>query len=136
MKKSILLGGLLSCSLVFSCSAPSGIEIKESERAFKLYVDGVETYIKGVGGTYRLDVASQSGANAFRTWGGDVESIKKDVALATQNNMYIMQGIAMTKDSASYYDEEYKNKVREEVKLLAETFKNEKAILSWGIGNE
>lgn len=93
-------------------------------------------YIKGVGGTYRLDVASQSGANAFRTWGGDVESIKKDVALATQNNMYIMQGIAMTKDSASYYDEEYKNKVREEVKLLAETFKNEKAILSWGIGNE
>lgn len=50
--------------------------------------------------------------------------------------MYIMQGIAMTKDSASYYDEEYKNKVREEVKLLAETFKNEKAILSWGIGNE
>ena len=131
-----LLGGLVIGTMLFSCSAPSGIEIKESEGAFKLYVDGVETYIKGVGGTYRLDVASQSGANAFRTWGGDVESIKKDVALATQNNMYIMQGIAMTNDSASYYDEEYKNKVREEVKLLAETFKNEKAILSWGIGNE
>lgn len=136
IEKRLLLSCIFVGSLFLSCTAPSGIEIKKVDKGFKLYVDGVETYIKGVGGTYRLDIASQSGANAFRTWGGDIESIKKDVMLATQNNMYIMQGIAMTKDSASYFDESYKNKVREEVRELAETFKNEKTILSWGIGNE
>ena len=55
--------------------------------------DGKETYIKGVGGTYRLDIAAQSGANAFRTWGGNVEEIKKNLALASEHNMYVMQGI-------------------------------------------
>ena len=47
-----------------------------------------------------------------------------------------MQGIGMTKDSIRYYDDEYKNKMREEVRLLAETFKNDTSLLAWGIGNE
>ena len=42
----------------------------------------------------------------------------------------------MTKDSIRYYDDEYKNKMREEVRLLAETFKNDTSLLAWGIGNE
>lgn len=50
--------------------------------------------------------------------------------------MYVMQGIGMTKDSIRYYDDEYKNKMREEVRLLAETFKNDTSLLAWGIGNE
>ena len=47
-----------------------------------------------------------------------------------------MQGIAMTKDSALYYDDAYKDKLRKEVRLLAETFKNDTCLLAWGIGNE
>jgi hypothetical protein len=50
--------------------------------------------------------------------------------------MYIMQGISLTKDRKSYSDETYKNKLREEVRLLAETFKDDPNILVWGIGNE
>lgn len=136
MKKLLLGGCVLGCLLLSSCSAPSGIEIKKSAEGFKLYINGVDTYIKGVGGTYRLDVASQNGANAFRTWGGDVETVRKDLALAAKNKMYVMQGIAMTKDSALYFDDAYKNKLREEVRLLAETFKNDTSLFAWGIGNE
>ena len=36
----------------------------------------------------------------------------------------------MTKDSIRYYDDEYKNKMREEVRLLAETFKNDTSLLA------
>lgn len=136
IKKLLLNGCLLGGILLGSCSAPSGVEIKKSGEGFKLYINGVDTYIKGVGGTYRLDVASRNGANAFRTWGGDVESVRKDLALAAKNNMYVMQGIAMTKDSALYYKESYKSKLREEVRLLAEAFKNDTSLLAWGIGNE
>lgn len=137
MKKCLFVW-LFLCSLFAACSLPSeeAVLIKQSAEGCKLYIDGRETYIKGVGGTYRLDVAAESGANAFRTWGGSVEEVKKHLALASENHMYVMQGIGMTKDSIRYYDEEYKNKMRREVRLLAETFKNDTSLLAWGIGNE
>lgn len=92
MKKLLICSWVLGSFLLGACSAPSGIEIKKSGEGFKLYINGVDTSIKGVGGTYRLDVASQNGANAFRTWGGDVESVRKALALAAENKMYVMQG--------------------------------------------
>jgi len=116
--------------------AGSGIKIVEKKGKFDLYIDGIKTYIKGVGGTNKIDLAAQNGANAFRTWGGSVESIKRDIELARANNMYIMQGIGLTKKRSSYLDETYKNNLREEVRLLAETFKDDPHILVWGIGNE
>ena len=33
-----------------------------------------------------------------------MEEIKKNLALASEHNMYVMQGIGMTKDSIRYYD--------------------------------
>ena len=119
-----------------SAKAENGAKIVEKNGAFELYVDGIKTYIKGVGGTNRIDLAAQNGANAFRTWGGNVESVKKDVTLAAANKMYIMQGIWLTKDRKSYLDETYKNKMRTEIRLLAETFKDDPNILIWGLGNE
>lgn len=128
----ILISGLMS-ELTF---AQTGAKIVEKDGTFELLVDGVKTYIKGVGGTNKIDLAAQNGANAFRTWGGNVESIKRDLELAKANHMYIMQGIGLTKNRASYFDETYKNKLRNQVRLLAETFKDEPNILVWGIGNE
>lgn len=138
MKKYFLPVCLLLSYLFSACSSSpqEEIAIRKTDTGYKLYIDGQETYIKGVGGTYRLDIAAQSGANAFRTWGGNVDEVKKHLALAAENRMYVMQGIGMTKDSARYYDEAYKNKVREEVRLLAETFKKDTNLLAWGIGNE
>ena len=83
-----------------------------------------------------LDVASANGANAFRTWGGSVESIQKDLELARANHMYVMQGIGLPKDSTKYHDEAWRKQTIEEVQLLAQTFKNDTSIFAWGIGNE
>lgn len=138
MKNLLIFACLFFCGLFSGCSSSpkSGLEIRKTGDGHKLYIDGRETYIKGVGGAYRLDIASESGANAFRTWGGNVEEVKKNLALASENRMYVMQGIGMTKDSAQYYDDTYKDKMRAEVRLLAETFKNDTSLLAWGIGNE
>lgn len=134
-KKTSFVLVIILLSLCYA-KAENGAKIIEKNGAFELYVDGVKTYIKGVGGTNRIDLAAQNGANAFRTWGGNVESVKKDVALAAANKMYIMQGIWLTKDRKSYLDETYKNKMRAEIRLLAETFKDDPNILIWGLGNE
>jgi hypothetical protein len=126
----------LGCLISSQSKAEKGIKIVEKNGKLELYVDGVPTYIKGVGGTNKIDLAAKNGANAFRTWGGSVESIRKDLVLAKANNMYIMQGIGLTKNRASYLDEEYKNKLRKQVRDLAEAFKDDPNILVWGIGNE
>lgn len=70
--------------MLSACSPSSldGIVIEKAADGYKLSIDGRETYIKGVGGTYRLDIAAQSGANAFRTWGGNGGD-KENLALAS-----------------------------------------------------
>ena len=104
--------------------------------AWSLSVAGNPLYIKGVGGANRLEVASACGANAFRTWGGDVESIRRSLEKAGAAQMYLMQGIALPKDPDRYADNDFKRKKLEEVRLLAETFKDDPALFAWGIGNE
>ena len=113
-----------------------GIRIIEKGGKFLLMIDGVETYIKGVGGTNRLDMAVANGANAFRTWGGNVERAKSDLIRAKELNMYVMQGIGLPNDSARYNNEEFKEQTRTSVRALAEALKNEPNLLVWGIGNE
>ena len=116
--------------------AETGAKIKVVNGKPELFIDGVKTYIKGVGGTNKIDLAAQNGANAFRTWSGNSVSIKKNIELAAANNMFIMQGIWLSKDRKSYLSDEYKNKMRTEIRLLAETYKDDKNLLIWGLGNE
>ena len=129
----MLLMGFLS---IGSYAQEKGIKIIEKNGKFHLMIDGVDTYIKGVGGTNRLDHAAANGANAFRTWGGSVERAKSDLAQAKQLNMYVMQGIGLPKDSAQYTDEDFKTRTRASVRALAEALKDEPNMLVWGIGNE
>ena len=136
MRKSIVT--LIALLFIGCSSVPKDgayIDYTKNE-GFTLYVDGVETYIKGVGGTNRIDLAAENGANAFRTWGGDIESIARNVDLAKSNNMFIMQGISLSKSPKSYVDDEYKSKVRADVQSIVEAYKDDKNILIWGLGNE
>ena len=123
-------------SLIPGYVQDKGIKIIEKGGKFHLMINGVDTYIKGVGGTNRLDIAAANGSNAFRTWGGSVESAKRDLAKAKELNMYVMQGIGLPKDSMQYYNEEFKKKTRASVKALAEALKDDPNLLVWGIGNE
>lgn len=114
----------------------SKFEIKNEEGHYYLYINGVKTYILGVGSGYKLDIAAGFGANGYRTWGGDVSAVKKEIALAKANGMYLMQGINITKNAESYQSDTYKNEMRQKVKELAETFKDDSTLFAWGIGNE
>lgn len=130
----IIIACVSAC--VASCAPQQGAVIRKKSNGFELRVDGEVSYIKGVGGTNRLDVASASGANACRTWGGDVKSVRRTSELAAKNGMRVMQGIWLPKEVEKYSDENFKNEMRETCRELAETFKDDPNILCWGIGNE
>ena len=124
------------CLSMFAGNNEEGIVIKKQDGKFQLFIDGKPTYINGVGGMNRLDMAAEHGANAFRTWGGSVEQTKKILETAKEHNMYVMHGIGLTKDSASYTDERYKDRMRKQVTELATAYKDDPNLLVWGIGNE
>ena len=139
MKKIIFNLGCIMFIAFLATSAYSqekGIKIIQQNAKFHLMIDGVDTYIKGVGGTNRLDIAAANGANAFRTWGGSVENAKRDLTRAKELNMYVMQGIGLPKDSMQYKNEDFKERTRLTVRALAEALKDEPNLLIWGIGNE
>ncbi len=119
-----------------SCTSHEGVEIRKKGEGFELRIDGKPTFITGVGGTNRLDLAAANGANACRTWGGNVEGVKKTVAEAAENGIYVMQGIGLPKDVRRYSDEEWRANTLANVRELAEAFKDDPNIIIWGIGNE
>ena len=94
------------------CAPREGAEIRAKGDGFELRVDGKPTYIKGIGGTNRPDIAAANGANACRTWGGDAKSIRKTSALAAEHGMYVMQGIWLPKEAEKYSDEKFKEEMR------------------------
>ena len=129
---AILMICILTCSVLFA-----QVRIQKGvDGRYNLFVDGRPFYIKGVGGSFRLDVATASGANACRTWGGDIRNVKQTIAEARANNMYLMQGIALPKDPDMYKDGAFKERLREQCRELAETFKDDSTLIIWGIGNE
>jgi hypothetical protein len=128
----LIFAGILSCAAL---SAQVRIQ-SALGGGYELLIDGQKTYIKGVGGTFKLDVAAASGANACRTWGGNIQQVERTIADARANNMYIMQGIGLTKDPKMYEDEAYKDQLRKQCRELAERFKDDRSIIMWGIGNE
>ena len=71
MKKKAFILGLITIMALLADAGfahEMGVKIIEKDSRFHLMIDGVDTYIKGVGGTNRLDMAAANGANAFRTW--------------------------------------------------------------------
>ena len=119
-----------------ACAPEQGVVIKKKGNGFELRIDGEPTFINGVGGTNRLDVAAAASANACRTWGGNIESVKRTSALAAEHGMRVMQGISLPKDGEKYLDAEWKAKTLEQCRELATTFKDDPNIFCWGIGNE
>ncbi len=134
MKKLVFVFTIAMCGIA-TAQTPD-IQIIERDGGFALTIDGTETYIKGVGGTNRLDIAAANGANAFRTWGGTVESATADHELARKHDLWVMQGIGLPKDSLRYHDVEFRRQTREAVRALATALKDSPKLLVWGIGNE
>ena len=123
-------------------------KIVEQDGRFKLMIDGVETYIKGAGGSWPevlLDVAVDCGANAFRYWGREsddlnaiVDEVKNYISpvLARPRGLYWMQGIRLSSQASQYNNETWKAQKRAEAAALAELLKNDRNLLIYSLGNE
>lgn len=117
----VLILGLLAAgfSLPSHAQEPVQVKVVRSEGRYAIKAGDREIFVKGVGGTNKLDVAAANGANACRTWGGNASEIRRTIEAASASGMYIMQGIWLPKEQELYSNSEWKAKMLQECRDLA-----------------
>ncbi len=117
-------------------NTPIPVTIKKDENGWQFYRNGKPYYVKGAGGTVRMDLAVEVGANSVRTWG--IENAKEILDEAHSRGLTVMLGMWLQHERHGF---DYSNKTKvqkqfEHFKRVIDEFKTHPALLLWGIGNE
>ena len=128
---------ILSCVLFPLFVIGSKVEIVKKNNGYQLLKDGKPFYIKGAGGTGRLEKLKEYGGNSIRTWGIDSETDEL-LENAKRNDITVCFGIWIGQERQGF---DYSNKqaLASQLDMVKETvrkYKNHPSILIWGVGNE
>ena len=112
------------------------VKIHKTGSGFELQRNGKAYFVKGAGGTSRMEELKASGGNSIRTWntGGGNAILDK----ANQLGLTVTMGLNVARERHGFnYDDSAAvkrqlNTLRKEVIK----YKNYPALLAWGIGNE
>lgn len=144
-KALLLLSGLLALS---ACGPTDTTEpstdtravpatLKQDERGhYSIYREGEPYFIKGAGGTSRLEQLAEAGANSVRTW--DTDNAERILDEAQAHGLTVMLGLRMGKErhGFDYSDEEAVKAQKAQIREQVLRYKDHPALLTWGIGNE
>lgn len=124
---------LLAAALLL---APSHVALRHDAGAWVLTVDGKPFTIKGAGGDASKSALAAIGGNSFRTWGAN--GIDGQLEEANRLGLKVTVGIWLGhKEQGFRYDNpDQVNRQLETAKAVIEKYKDNPAVLMWGIGNE
>ena len=148
MKTRWIIAVLISFLSVSFLFAGNKVEIKTENNAYKLYVNGKQTFIQGVGCGYAfgtngenyLKLAKELGVQSVRTWGVD-QSDERYLDEAVRQGLLVDAGLWLNpvydSGACSYIkDTAYMTKVRKEILDYVKKYKDHPAVLFWNLGNE
>jgi hypothetical protein len=129
---------VLPCKAVVAQQAnkPIKVVIKKTSDGFEMLRGGKPYFIKGAGGTAKMDKLKASGGNSIRTWnsaGG--EAILDN---ANKLGLTVTMGLNVSRErhGFNYNDTAVVRKQLERLRIEVKKYKNYPALLAWGIGNE
>ena len=149
LRKSFVTGSLVLSLVVApwisSVLAADGSVVKVTRAAdgtYGLERDGKPYYINGTGGKQYLDQLARFGGNSVRTWG--IETLeelvdgKPLIKRAAELGLTVTAGIWIEHERRgfNYSDEASLQKQRDAVRAAVRKYKDEPALLLWGLGNE
>jgi hypothetical protein len=129
----MIFSALVGSLLIFP--APTKVEITGTSGNWKLLRGGKPYFVRGVGGTNRMDEFVSAGGNSMRTWGTEKAAQELDACQA--KGLTMMVGIWL--GHKSYFDYKNPKQVQEQfekVKSDVLRLKDHPAVLLWGLGNE
>lgn len=118
-------------------SPPTHVELKRAGDAWTLTCDGAPFFIKGAGGEGHHQLLKDRGGNAFRLWGAD--DIDGQLAEANKLGLKVVVGIWLEHQGQKHFDYHDPAMAKEQVERARKAilkYKDDPAVLVWGIGNE
>ena len=111
------------------------VSITGSKGQWQLLYDGKPFAIRGAAGNRYLGALSRAGGNSFRTWGA--EELPQALVAAQSNGLTVAAGIWLRNGrELDYRDRANVALQTDEVRLVVAQYKENPAILLWGVGNE
>jgi hypothetical protein len=126
---------------------PIPTAVVATDAGFELHRGGRPFFVRGVGGTKRLELLREIGGNALRTWGADdlertylgpdgVERKLLDHAHALGLAVAVGFWMEHPRKGFDYADEAQVSDQLDRLAAMVKKYKDHPAVLVWGIGNE
>lgn len=125
---------LMSTTLPSTQASPARLEQDGSQ--WKLLRDAKPFFVKGVGGSDKLDELKAYGGNAFRTWGAD--NLKSKLDEAHSKGIAVQVGIWLGHKRHGF-DWNNPKSVKDQYEMVRARvleYKDHPAVLIWALGNE
>ncbi len=115
---------------------PIKVEIKKEDNRFQLIRGGKIYFVKGAGGSSYPDRIAAYGGNSIRTWGSN--NGQQVLDSANKYGLTVLMGldVARERHGFDYNDTVAVKKQLEKLRAEVIKFRNDPALLAWGIGNE
>jgi hypothetical protein len=132
----ILFISILSVRVSAQDKKPVFVQLKKTANGFTLLRAGKPYFVKGAGGTAKMDRLTESGGNSIRTWGTD--GADKILTQANKLNLTVTMGldVARERHGFNYDDPAAVKKQLDHLREEVTKYKDYPALLAWGIGNE
>lgn len=118
-------------------ASPLKVELVRNGERWDLRRDGKQFFVKGAGGTNRLDQLAAAGANSVRTWGAD--DLEPLLDEANKHGLTVTVGIWLRHEGDKGFSYDKPAMLKEQLELVRKAvlrYKDHPAVLMWGIGNE
>jgi hypothetical protein len=128
----------LLCSSLSFAATPVKVQVRKDSDGWTLLRDGKPYYIYGAGGHGNLELLKQLGGDSVRTWSAAELERGSLLADAQRLGITIAAGLwlAPERHGFNYNDPAEVKKQFDASLATVDKFKNEPAILVWGVGNE
>ncbi len=120
----------------YAQTGPIKVEVKQTNGRYEMLRGGHPYFIKGAGGGQFPERVKAYGGNSLRTWG--TEGAEKVLADANKNGLTVMMGLDVARERHGFDYNNPQAVAAQLAKVRAEVlkYKNDPAVLFWGIGNE
>jgi hypothetical protein len=131
---------LLIAISTFGASAqvrkPIPVKVKKVANGFILLRGGKPYFVKGAGGTAKMERLKESGGNSIRTWG--TTDAGQILTQANKLGLTVTIGldVARERHGFNYDDAAAVKKQLDQLRAEVTKYKDYPALLAWGIGNE